>query len=282
MREPEREGEGQNIVVRIRVSVHTTTPIVLSTQLHPSHVFDAHEYTWTRRQGRRERAVRWRRQASSAEIDNPGGIGVRGHTGRRREGMEKRMAEKGRRRWMAKRHHKLPAVSPRPTVLALLLHHRHVHRPSRYSLPPYGIRTVSRHQPPRALYGPGRSEMVACLSGSPRAAVKAADLVSRRLLAKSRAAKKMRRRSQVFSGSFRRTKRRRCPPPCQGSILRRRCIPIGIPRMRTRGEGVWYRGAHATGGCHRDATARWSAAMDAHGIRGSRLVASVGACGLDR
>lgn len=176
-----------------------------------------------RRQGRRERAARWRRQASSAEIDNPGELvcvctpaDAMAGSGRA-DG--KRMAEKGRRRWAVKRHHKsLPAVSPRPTVLALLLHHHLVHRPSRYSLLPYGIRTVSRHRPPRALYGPGRSEMVACLSGSLRAAVKAANLVSRRLPAKSRAAKKMRCRSQVFSGSFRRTKRRRCPPPCQGSI----------------------------------------------------------------
>lgn len=153
------------------------------------------------------------------------------------------MAEKGRRRWAVKRHHKsLPAVSPRP-----------VGSPGPPPPPPFPRSTdrlvtlfhpteferFSRHRPPRALYGPGRSEMVACLSGSLRAAVKAADLVSRRLPAKSRAAKKMRRRPQVFSGSFRRTKRRRCPPPCQGSIPRRRCIPrSGIPRMRTRGEGV--------------------------------------------
>lgn len=127
-----------------------------------------------------------------------------------------------------KRHHKsLPSASPRPASPSF--------SPpsppppttdnSRYSLPPYGIRTASRHRPPRALYGPGRSEMVACLSGSFRAAVKAADLVSRRLSAESRVAKKMRRESQVFSGSFRRTKRRRCPPPCQGSIPCWRCIP---------------------------------------------------------
>lgn len=125
-----------------------------------------------------------------------------------------------------KRHHKsLPPASPRPVDLPPPPFHLHP-RPSCYSLPPYGIRTLSRHRPPRALYGPGRSEMVACLSGSLRAAVKAADPVSRRLSAESRVAKKMRRESQVFSGSFRRTKRRRCPPPCQGSIPRRRCIPI--------------------------------------------------------
>lgn len=185
--------------------------------------------------GRRAGAVRRHRRRSITRgelvcVCTPAGDG-------RADG--KRMAEKGRRRWAVKRHHKsLPAISPRPTVLALLLHRRLVHRPRRYSLPPYGIRTVSRHRPPRALYGPGRSEMVACLSGSLRAAVKAADLVSRRSPAKSRATKKMRRRSQVFSGSFRRTKRRRCPPPCQGSIPRRRCIFIGMPRVRTRGEGV--------------------------------------------
>lgn len=92
----------------------------------------------------------------------------------------------------------------------------------RYSLLSSTLRNsnVSRHRPPRALYGPGRSEMVACLSGSLGAAAKAADLVSRRSPAKSRAAKKMHRRFQVFSGSFRRTKRRRCPPPCQGSSSR--------------------------------------------------------------
>lgn len=189
--------------------------------------------------GRRAGAVRRHRQRSITR----GNWCACARRPTRRRGMKgrtgKRMAEKGRRRWTVKRHHKsLPAVSPHPTVLALLLHRHLVHRPSRYSLPPYGIRTVSRHRPPRALYGPGRSEMVACLSGSLRAAVKAADLVSRRSPAKSHAAKKMRRRSQVFSGSFRRTKRRRCPPPCQGSIPRRRCIPIGIPRMRTRGKGV--------------------------------------------
>ena len=181
---------------------------------------------------------------------------MRVHTGRcdGREGGRdgradgKRMAEKGRRRWTVKRHHKsLLAVFPRPTILVLLLHHRLVHQPSRYSLPPYRIRTVSRHRPPRALYGPGRSEMVACLSGSLRVAVKAADLVSRRSPAKSRAAKKMRRRSQVFSGSFRRTKRRRCPPPCQDNIPRRRCIPILEYRECALGvKGFSTRGAHAT------------------------------------
>lgn len=238
-------GGGQNIPfvarIRIRVSVHAT-PIALSTQLHPSRVFDAHGYMCTHVCTRREWAARWRRQASSAEIDNPGELvcvctPADATAGDERAGGKKN-GGKRKTEMAVKRHHKsLPAVSPHPTVLALL--HRHlVHRPSRYSLPPYGIRTVSRHRPPRALYGPGRSEMVACLSGSLRAAVKAADLVSRRSPAKSHAAKKMRRRSQVFSGSFRRTKRRRCPPPCQGSIPRRRCIPIGIPRMRTRGEGI--------------------------------------------
>lgn len=143
-------------------------------------------------------------------------------------------ADRGRRRWgrsgrtekeqrkkkengddTVKRHHKsLPPASPRSATPP---------SPSstdRVSLLSSALRNsnASRHRPPRALYGPGRSEMVACLSGSLRAAVKAADLVSRRLSAESRVAKKMRRESQVFSGSFRRTKRRRCPPPCQGSI----------------------------------------------------------------
>jgi len=62
---------------------------VLSTQLHPSHTFDAHGYmyvyTYTQRwRATSPRTARWRRQASSAEIDNlaeegGGRIGVRVH-----------------------------------------------------------------------------------------------------------------------------------------------------------------------------------------------------------
>lgn len=108
--------------IRVRVSVDAT-PVVLSTQLHPSHVFDAHGYVYTNagrqgatrgNKGGRAGAVRRHRRRSITRrelvcVCTHRRGAARGGAGRSGE----RMAEKGRRRWTVKRHHKsLPAVSP--------------------------------------------------------------------------------------------------------------------------------------------------------------------------
>lgn len=165
----------------------------------------------------------------------------------------------------------------------------------RYSLLSSTLRNsnVSRHRPPRALYGPGRSEMVACLSGSLRATAKAADLVSRRSSAKSRAAKKIRRSSRFLAAPSDGRSVAGARHPARVTA-RDGGTPRRVPRVRTWRERLGTAGVRATGvvtttrhdpirpNPPRDPVRRRrSATTNARGISESRLVASVGALGLD-
>lgn len=151
---------------------------------------------------------RWRCQPSSAEIDNPGLVCV--HTFAASKGTrKKRSKEKRRRRRAVKRHHK----SRRP------------------------IRdTPLATQPSRSPYDPGRSETAGCLSGR-SLPVQGPSPVSRCSPVESPPEKKM--LAEVFIGSFRGTKRRRCPPPYQASI-RRWSSPLQPTYSYWKGTTTWH------------------------------------------
>lgn len=145
---------------------------------------------------------RWRCQPSSAEIDNRGLVCV--HTFAPSKLTRKKGGRKKRRKWRpVKRHHKSRGRSATP---------RDAHTPS-------------------CTYDPGRSEMAGCLSG-PDPSSQGSHLPLSPAVRPSKVGSREKDAPEVFIGSFRGTKRRRCPPPCQASIR-----AWSSPLLRPAGRG---------------------------------------------